>query len=581
MSTSSAYARTDRKSIQSSNANSNALKASQASRASSNVLNSSYQTTTHNLPLLPPLIYLFTADEASARSYQTNSGLNFEVILYGHSNAEPDVSGRLHSIFTRSLMFNQQVLIVHTLVQFRPSSPFDYTPVEVEFDICAEFNKAISMFFAGRDGSKLRLRNIFIINETDDLNHVVFNYEQHVRSITNVFFCPSHFSPVQFGTVPKFEKFIKNHQLATTLHSLFDGDKFTAMIPTRGSFSYRIFWSNQPNSDTIKLRSTWWFKLFRLVPRCAEGRLLQQAGTCWWNATMNSLILTYACAELMRRKWRALDPRDQRTCRSISLRKCPATDMTFPTFMFILIYHILVKGDRTRSLQGQHVLQNFDVDQYRENVIADDISTRGANFTLAQLGNMKHVNAHLGTKKYIRGNDGGQPNQAITPIANVLFDAEDFKIIHLLDFEFVSIRDGFGFECLTSQWRETPALKERSKAFKSQPNPKFVILNSNESVFILRAPQSISIDNRTYILESAIISTPGHAITGFSCVDADVQGRKQRYIFDSETNILTMDDWPNANLEEFAKALQSQKRTKSREFRGFEYLVYVFTELSL
>lgn len=544
-------------------------------------------STTRGETLLPPVIFILSRQASSVSAFRSSSGLDFEVIPYDHDHADAklELNVRLLAIFEQSTSLNQQVLLACTSI----GSDDGLSSVKVtDVDIASVINIALQLFFDRRP--KARLSNVVILHETDDLHHVVFNYKQHVRSITNIIFT---------SDARTSDGYLLNRHLAPRLRTVC-GEKITTSMPDLDNrrFSYRHM-CEAPRHDPVEfhVEETWWYKLFDSIPRCAEGRLTQQTATCWWDSTMNSLLLSQTAAEMMRRKWHTLAPADQETCKRIGLRNCPVADMPYETFVYILIYHILIKGSRARTFEPQQSavpgqtatswsLAGKDAPHMRGN----DISSRGALY-IAHALNASRYNPQTGHARYFKAS-GGKALEGLQVIAGRLFEkgpqynmiettvSEADKIQEDAPLRFETDEDFFScMEQNQSRWENLGALVlgDRYRAFLLNPHPQIVILANSvrgADKTMMRAPEAISVNGRTYLLDTAVMRVPNHVVTGFSCADA--HGVTERFLFDPN-NILTKDFWPAAVMTDLAQEYSDRDVTLG-EFMGFSYILYSLSD---
>lgn len=529
---------------------------------------SQQRQSTRTKPLMPPLIVVLTYDAADVSKFSSSTGIVPKVISYDHEGALQDVSQQLKQVFEESLHVNRQVLIACSSFQ------------DKVYDIV---NAALDGFFEGRPDS-VRLRNVVILHWLMNVKDVIFNHDQKVRSITNVWFC----------LADNIEKCLKNTTLVGKMNWLDTcGIKIRSSLASNGrEFSHRLSCDTFPSLYEFHVEDTWWYKLFKSVPRCAEGRLLQQAGTCWWDSIMNSLLLSQTAAELLRQKWYALDPKDQEDCKQTTLRMCPMQTMSHIKFMCVLIYHILIQGNRARFFnpQGTSWTLKEHTQSTSQSIKRDnDLSSRGARFVLYEMNKRLHKNPQEGSNVYVPENTGGYPVIAIPIMARVLFESSQCHLLTLTTRETDAINNKASFTCETEhdyEWSYFSADKwemtRRFREFEQYPRPQMIILINIVDIIdyapeLLRAPESIKINSITYNLESGGLRFPRHAVAGFTCKDAN--GIPERYIFDSN-NKLTADDWPTGQMAEynqsFGQTYQANEQDGSNQqwFEGFDYLLY-------
>lgn len=518
--------------------------------------------------LLQPLIVVVSHD---FEAYTSNTGIEPEVIMYNHQTPAQEVKERLLHVFEESLHLNRQVMIACSSQVFSGLRHINISEV---------VNDALDAFFEGKSRS-VRLRHITILHHTNTLKKVVFNHGQQVRSITNVWFCV------------EVEKCLKGLNLVSAkVTNAACGAKQTVKLVRNGrEFSHRRICELPSIQDLLEphVESAWWYKLFKSVPRCAEGRNIQQAGTCWWDAIMNSLLLSQTAAEMMRMKWNALDPDEQEECKKVTLRMCPTETMSHAMFMCVLIYHILIVGDRARFLQPvRDDGTSWSLKDYQGTEQDIGLSIPGEQHIWFDAQHRTPIrNPQQGPRQdYIPG-QGMKSNNikvALEHIASILFDKHQYQLVHLIRSEIEHININASFSCTTQEdiiaherrdpqnkghWGELSVLKKRFSSFQDHPHPNIVILTDvNEtSPVISSAPSSIQIDHTLYLLESAVILFPGHAVTGFICTAG---GMREQFLFDSN-NRLTADRWNEGDFSEYNETFPNNV---DRAFKGFSYLLY-------
>lgn len=551
---------------------------------------------TSHLPLGAPKIFIFSETTHDFRS----KGQEFEVIDYNVAYPHQRVIEALHNILKDSQRYNQQVLVVC-------NSMASYEGVrkpEAHYDISRSINSTLDYFFVQNPTS--RLGNVVILHATDDIGRVVFDLRENsrVRSITNVLFSKTGMNTRIFneGLAPKLHDRIRCGVKVRTQHKEF----FHTPHPTTGKilhrfFSYRLLCEDPPSQSKKGkieyIEDRWWYKVFLSIPRCAEGRLIQQAGTCWWDAIMNSLFLTPVSADLLRLRWYNEDPTNRaKIMNNYTLKNC-ADDQNLHRrdFMLILIYYILIMRDRAQTYEI-NASKNAGA---RTIAKKNDISSRGSHYTMKLIDPKANLFPEKGTRNYVASNEGASPFPGVKAIArDNLKQGTQYNVINLTreeakkfgensthDYTFSTSKDAReAREGLRNAMRKyayedveynAVNLQERSAWFEKYPSPPMIFVGNDrtktkEHTIIKRAPQKITVDRRTYSLESAVFWLVDHAITGFTCTNA--VGERERYIFDPQ-NVLSKDDWPNGSLKVYER-MRRERGWDIYNFIGICYLLY-------
>jgi hypothetical protein len=168
-------------------------------------------------------------------------------------------------------------------------------------------------------GSETRYYNVSIINFTKSQKKVIYNLKNNghnmFKKVLNIF--PIKFDMCLVDSIPKsglqFNKSIiideselSNKQKCSRLSFEDDGKYLDYNILAGGSVNttreiiYKVINLKLDDIKTVKsLHETWWYKYFLDTPYCAYGRLLQSTGTCWCNASINSLFLSEPIVQLL------------------------------------------------------------------------------------------------------------------------------------------------------------------------------------------------------------------------------------------------------------------------------------------
>lgn len=410
------------------------------------------------------------------------------------------------------------------------------------------------------------LGNVTVINCFTDLEHTIPDMS-FVRKVVNV--------------IPPRKMVMSRNLLTAERDILYKGERRTVNL-------IRL---KQDDCDDASfhfktpLVDRWWHIVFvSKVPVCAENRLVQTSGTCWWNAAVNILILTDAIAALLQMAWSDLPKGYKETINGMALETCPSPKMPLKDFLFVLINQIVIKGDRARQSQ-----KNFSKVGARMTKL---MYSRKQDQTQILLSDVQEEN---------EAGDGGMGLQVC--LKELFVEGFHFNMIN-----FRREWKAFNHEIArtsTLKWEynrlqnHVKSITAERQLWKKFPHPLIIILHNTG--FLHHCPLTISVNSAMYTLESAVMNIAdvedlevNHAIAGVTCHAPSLV----RYVFDSN-NILVTDDWTklvckiqekqmtsdeehtetmlhNQNvLSSWRKALSRMGAGKMSRFVDFSCLVYV------
>lgn len=478
-----------------------------------------------------PEVYILTHLEEKKHIALRPSRVTRQVVSYFDGDSVK-LTEEVMKIFNGSLTANGKVFIFCSSIYFegdlRVSSDlrakvFPTTNVNMS----AVLNKAFEVFFAGNRNTALK--NLVVIHETDDLDQVVWDVgegaAQMVRNIHNVFF--------KAEGEKIAEKMFGNYQIFTNINIALNTPS-TVRMENKHIMNYRFILHPPPPPFLTYLPSylpPYLFKTFKIdAPVCANGRLVQTQGTCWWNSTMNVLLLTESTASRMIAKWNALPETEKRSLENIGLEACPGKAMKLKDFLFILINQILVKENRAKSWQ-------------------EDFSSHAALLTTNAMSGTdffyKKMLATPGLKEYlVNGND---PRPALTVIMGIIFSiGPEYNICNM------SVKD-VGLMHAQQKFKWTSPI---DSLWTATPRPPMVILMPPlDSLKTLQ--ESIEVNGHEYSLVSSALGFPGHVIAGLTC--GIMNGVPDRYVYDSN-NRLTRDNWPEGQVPGYVHQMREYKK---------------------
>lgn len=478
-------------------------------------------------------VYLITEFPLTKHAYTSASKVEFKVISYSDGDVKR-LTRSINSIFTESSKLNRKVFIV--------CSSIGQTVPPVPVDTYSVMNDAFRDYFS--NSANPALRNLVVIHETDDIAHVVIGIgstaDQRVRKICNV---------LNMDTEGKIA--VENLDLVEDIEQ----DIFT--LKSGEPVMYDVSPPQAPLSHDVALDDQWWFTNFNVnAPACADGRTTQITGSCWWNATINVLLMTESIADMLVEKWHSLPEDYRQTIDNIGLDACPDKSMQLKEFMYILINQLLVLGNRAKY--------------------SEDFSTYGALLT----DNAKNKNGafdalfkaqHTPGKRFLPQDlgrvQGGHPLSAVQVIfAEILEIGTDYAFVWLTAEE--------------GKLMQTPGerleFKNNTDLWEYFPSPKVIIVTCRDGNIPLRSClPSIILNGYEYLLSSSAMTFPGHAVAGLTC--GKINGKPDLYVYDSN-NQLSRDDWPSGQVPNYMKLIRASKDpndTVDRAiFKEFGFLIY-------
>ena len=140
------------------------------------------------------------------------------------------------------------------------------------------------------------INKIYIIYMTDDITtskhgFILSKKKLKLRKIRNIYKIPNNAEKTI--KLPRYGESIKK-----TSKQVFEGPN--------GEFLYTI--KDIPVAIVTKLIEIWWYKEYTKVPKCANGRLKQFTGTCWFNSVINLLLLTPQLAKMLINTYNTMYP---------------------------------------------------------------------------------------------------------------------------------------------------------------------------------------------------------------------------------------------------------------------------------
>lgn len=513
-----------------------------------------------------PKIYILT----SWMQLTSTSKADFDTILYPEDGAVSSIEtatllDRVAQILNESMANkNRRTLIICTSRGFNTSST-------KTMDVSGVINDALSTFMSS---TKESLKNLSVIHETQDLAHVIYSIgvgaKSRVRSIHNIFFRPDDESIALGSYFAGLDLLSRSTSITLSFNR-----SNTLELKNGHTVSFRFMPIPDPKKASTVLEEQWWFHAIVNIPTCADGRMTQLSGSCWWNALMNALLLTEGTATLMRASWNRVSEEDRKAWENTTLDNCPMMSMKLPQFLHILINQILIKGNRAANWQGDFI-------SYGALLTYNAISNQHAADDRGRDVYFKRIAEYLKTTKnkaYNMYRDGGRSEQAIVPIAALLFiKGVEYNIIDMPQPWQMSKKASLMASSPTFRWNSADE-SDADKTWKDHPHPPVVfILDAAGQGGNKPCQEVIFVNDSEYSLVSAVLDVvvrktgvgAGHVIAGLTCQN---DGKMERYTYDSN-NRITMDDWTKGHAPFFTDAALKSKEAGSG-LKGI--LVYVFT----
>lgn len=219
-------------------------------------------------------------------------------------------------------------------------------------DIAQNINNYLENNISQNDVS---LQNITIINYTNDNRKVIYLVKDIFRKIINVF-------SLKDDQFTNDKDFFTNIQLNKNIPKTVDPDS-TVLYTFKqkgGNIREIMIRIMDATSSSDKLEEQWWFSWYFNIPPCANIRLLQSTGTCWANASINSLFLIKEISEIIQERYTELSEDEQNNANvnpnyKIKLKDFGNSDYSLEEKLFSLVYHLLVNKTKAKYSDGNFV----------------------------------------------------------------------------------------------------------------------------------------------------------------------------------------------------------------------------------
>lgn len=371
--------------------------------------------------------------------------------------------------------------------------------------------------------SDISLNNITIYNAVESPGTALTKqlHKSAVRKVVNVILLDE--GPEYNIAMFKFGE--TNYSDNTTIHMISHVDIPRARYSADTSFVQNYIYSQ------------WWYMLFTKTPLCADGRLIQTQGTCWWNASANILILTDTIATMLKTAWLELPIKYKNCINGISLDSCPSKNIPPIDFMYVLVNQIVVKGNRALD-------KSVDFSSDGSALFSDVIKKDVRKLDDRDYQTEKKKTGMADSYKRLALNGGSLIHAFMVFMTSLFTRGPDFNNLLWVD----RLEDPVGDD-LIRKFIFNPESMDVIGAgwlptWKEFPYPQLVILNTQFAPVLVAIPLEITVNGHVYDLEAAGIEiasdkVPDHVIAGLSCHTAS---KTQRYVFDSN-NITSYDDW--------------------------------------
>ena len=259
-----------------------------------------------------------------------------------------------------------------------------YVECDNNMKITEHFNELLNQFVLINNK---RLLNITIVNYTEDVHSIIFNFKKHndnvFKKIINIF---PYNKPVLVNTnfENEYNKFYNSYIAGSFIIQNYNNKlnkkqtKYIAYKPN----TYNIYEFNNlqggksKKEEIIKefhinfitftniiykkktkliytgdITQIWWYKYYFDKPLCSYGRLLQSSGTCWCNAVLNILFLSDKFNKLI------INAYYKEKRKNIKLKEIVNSNYKLEELFFALVYNLLIKRRKVYNYHGDIVLE--------------------------------------------------------------------------------------------------------------------------------------------------------------------------------------------------------------------------------
>lgn len=500
------------------------------------------------------------------------------------SNSSPNVDYLYFKGPERTEIINEMVKFFERCTN---ANTLVYAESDLNNDNATVINEAIEAYYISQE-LRFELRNVTIIHKTNTDRYIVKEPKEarmKIRKIVNIFPQANKKNPIEisipygpdfnralnqemmmyFTTDPEvYVPYLLRFEYNGTLfydNDDYNNSAFKQLGETMYRFGYRVLEQDHFKNDRIStdLQGRWWYKWYQSIPPCTSGRLAQFSGTCWFNSSLNMMMLTPVLADMMRNKWFELETKEQQKY-MIPLSSCVRNkDEDLKLLLYVVIYNILVEGTRATIADGdfaetiaksikKHSIQHKIVKALDIITLESTIKSVYNKFVksteykeCAKLKKTKKLASLLNDERNVEkinkyqecqaldDEDGGNAYIAIRMIMKTLFTNDEYININIRSSQESLMIDGI-FQKLSEKINPRRELHDL---------PEILIGYCKNNIKTL--PLTINIYKTIYYLQSAVLDLSNeHQITGITCGDT-------RYIYDSN-NILLEFDWNDPNI---------------------------------
>jgi hypothetical protein len=440
-------------------------------------------------PKRPTTIYHLSRIEKHKLDASNLDNVNYEFVLIDPKSAEKTIKEVLRTkVLDNSCQQNILLYCQSSQIIEDKAKTFDYSKI---------INSNLTTLAANS-----QFKNVTIYHKTNTPSFVV-NMNKAVKKVVNFFDQGKEPSTMKPNTDIGQGKTFRNYP-----HK---GNK-------RVYYDYRVM--SFPRETDKLIENQWWFKTYTGTPLCANGRLRQWTGTCWFNTVLNSLILSPVLSWLLKYQFLARAKDDKRFVTEVekfSLSACPNfRNLKLEDLLWITIYNLLVKGNKARREDEDFIT-----------IMA--ARTKGINAQNNEAYFQK-------TAKDFKYGEGHDPFGGLKVVLSILFPPTDF---HWMDLTYTL----------------------GNPKYPDNQHPFILAMRSENKIHPW--DRKIVYNNKTYDIAAGYIEVGGtHAICGFMCGD-------KAYTYDSNNDYVVSEDWPANRLS-----------TKYQE-RKLGYIVYVRSDVIL
>jgi hypothetical protein len=384
--------------------------------------------------------------------------------------------------------------------------------------------------------------NISIIHLSGNFNDNIYTYENSINK-NDIFYKIINIHPaLGFNN----NEIIKKHKTY-----------YPNQLYIINDVGYRIFYKiineNDYNHmiDNIRiLENTHWYKLIFGTPYCLRNRFTQSTGTCWMNATINSLILVPKIKYMLLKEWYNTDLILKN--KTISFKNFNNSNNNLKSLLYSVVYNLFITKKKATSEDKNFVVslaarikglyEHNNEFYYKKCISAKETNDIECN----------HNNTDDSKKGLLYG-DGGDSGIGILTFLNNYLNSDTFLVI-----DYITITDKFIIDINN----KTLITTEMYPTIFTKKNP-IIIAICNQ---IQKVPEKLNINSVLYTLASSTILLSNHAICGINC-----DGKK--YIYDSN-NILSEDNWHDGSIINYQNMRNNESIDKIK-FYAMASVIYI------